>query len=569
MIRKSRIDAIVAVCAIVCGVTVGQSSAQEASPTLDVPPLKNDEASEPESGAEDGRGEGNSQDEGQDDGQGEDDGEGENDGQGEDHGQGENDGQGEDHGRDEDDWGEDESDWSEDSDGEDGWDSGAPKDEFDQLFSDIVLSDSAVDNGEAAPLPLSVGGFLRSTWGLWLERFDDNPFATARQSLDMWLRYRSNNFRVLVEGHLEYDLAYLYRRDDYESPTLDAYEWLIDARDAYVEYTKGRFAAKFGRQVLPLGQSNLITPLDVVSPYDFREPGVTDVEDMRLSLLATRVDVLFGSSQVSALIIHESGFGYRSPPRGPYGQLSALGETPEQRPLRYHDLQPRFALDQQEVVLQWSYRGPGIDVNLYAASVLDNQGVFILPQTPPPPEQDEVDIDLDHGRYIAVGHSGVYPWSDLVFKWDLGLAIGQPINVLPDGDLFALSVAETSLLNVVLSVDYFLSSNTVFTVEAGKGFYLDDTADVLLPYSAPTLALRASHRRWHDDLELSSTMLFSGLELEYGWLARGNVSYRFREGFRGILGYVSYHPGDQFSLLAGFDTHDRLYGQLRWDFQVL
>lgn len=447
--------------------------------------------------------------------------------------------------------------------GEDGFGEGSGADPFQAMSNDL----SKLGGGSAAerPLPVHVGGFVRSQWGLWTERFDDNSFATGRQNLDLWLRYRRGDLRILAEGHLEYDVAYLYQRDTYDEPTLDAYEWLIDTREVFAELTRGAFQLVVGRQIIPLGESNLVTPVDVVSPYDTRLVALTDVDDMRLPLLATRLGYLRGSSQFDLFVIHETGFGYRSSPLGAFSQLPALGVPPSPVPLRYRDLQDRFAVDQQELMARWIRTGAGLDTTLFAGSVLDNTGVFLLDAEGAEPG----DITLDHRRYGVVGMSAAKPVSSWVIKWDASVEVNRAVNVVRTPGTLDVVTDETSIVNVVLSTLYSGIQDATLSMELAKGFYLDGIDQVLLPFDAPTLGLRGSYSMRRGDLELTGTALFSGLELEYGWFLRAEVAYRFADGLKGILGYATYHPGDEFSLLSGFETHDRLFGQLRWDFVLL
>ena len=142
---------------------------------------------------------------------------------------------------------------------------------------DSVSSKKETLEEESASSPWSVGGFLRSDLGLWVERFETNGFAKARQSLDLSARYKIKNFRAIASVHGEYDFAYLYKRDTYDAATLDVYEYLIDVRDTYLVGTIEDFDITVGKQIVVWGQGDMMSLVDVVCPRDLREPGITDM----------------------------------------------------------------------------------------------------------------------------------------------------------------------------------------------------------------------------------------------------------------------------------------------------
>ncbi len=290
----------------------------------------------------------------------------------------------------------------------------------------------------------SLDGFTRSDWGLWVERFEkgENPFAKGRQNLDLALGYKSEILRFRASGHAEYDVAYLYKRDSYNEPTLDAYEWLVDLRETFMAASFDFFDITVGWQTVVWGEADVLSLVDVASPKDLREPGLADLADLRLPVLSTRLGLFSGYHRIETMIIHEAFFGYRSPPFGPFSPLPALlMEAPPDAesaaeyilnyPIWYEDEQVRFSINNQQYLMRWAYKGPGIDLALYLASVLDQQGVIrsdfveiyagIL-------EENDANILLDHQRYMMVGHSGAWPFGNWLFKWELNAEIDRKFN---------------------------------------------------------------------------------------------------------------------------------------------
>ena len=497
---------------------------------------------------------------------------------------------------------------SEEAGGDDEFDFGGESgdDEFD--FGDGGSSPSAEEPAGPDWLShFSLTGFLRSDWHLWSERFETNPWAKGRQNLDLHLGFRWEWLRVLLTGHFEYDLAYLHERDSYDGPTLDAYEWQLDTREAQISASLGELELTFGRQIVAWGEGDAVSPLDVVNPRDQREPGLSDLDDVRLPILATRLGWFHGDHRLEAMVIHESRFGYRSPPRGPFSPFDDLLRTQlfdaeyqcdapnaiipalyeeavgvmagqlGQATLDYRDLQPAFALEDQQALLRWVYKGAGVDLGAYFASVLDQQGVIVTDFTQLDLEAQTLHLELDHRRYHVLGFSGAWPHESLLFKWEVGTQLQRPYNTLTEcseveGLPFRTSqigVAETYVIDTMFGVTWSGIEDLQVGFEVSKPYLIDKPKSLLFPADAPTFVLRGSYQLLQQRLQLSLVMMSMGWNMEYGWLARAEANYEILDGLKVYAGYVTFQPGDDFGPLFGLDDHDRMFVKLRWDFQVL
>lgn len=440
-------------------------------------------------------------------------------------------------------------------------------------FGELGEVDLGGDIAEASPWSLT--GFVRSDWGLWLERFDDNPWAKGRQMLDLELRFTEKVFRFQVAIHGEYDFAYLHQRDSYDEPTLDAYEWIVDLRESFFALSLSELEVTIGWQIVAWGQGDAISPIDVVNPRDLREPGLADLDDLRLPVLATRVGWFKGYHRVEGMVIHEAFFGYRSPPFGPFSPLATLLPASAQaslgdRTLAYEDRQERFHIDNQQFLLRWSYKGPGLDLAVYGANVLDKIGTFELPAPPAFANDDPIIVGIDHGRYWMVGHSGAVPVDAWLFKWELYADLERDVNAGDTGA--AIPVVREETLNLVggmLGVTWQPVQEHQVALELAKSFVLEDVPDLLFPIDEPQLALRSMHNFLRDDLTLSFALSLIGWTANQGWLGRAEISYVIEDGLKVGGGFITYQPTSEFGQLSGLDTHDRFFAKLRWDFTLL
>lgn len=430
----------------------------------------------------------------------------------------------------------------------------------------------------AAPPPLSnfsVGGFLRSDWALWMQRLKKNPFAKGRQSLDLTVRYKKGPFRVALSGHGEYDFSYLMKRDSYDRPTLDAYEWQLLPREALVGLSIGHFELTAGYQIVPWGHADLLSVLDVVNPRDLREPGLAELDDIRLPVLSGRFGLFVGNHRIEAMAIFLPAYGLRPPPASPFSSLPQLYTqnspfltTVDARSMlsgtSYHDTNPDFA---QQFFLRWVYTGPRIDLALYAASILDQRGVMHLPAIV---GEMSDSIELEHRRFSLFGFSGALPIRSFLLKWELNAELERPFNTrVLDIPPAKIDIAIAHLANTMLGLSYRGIRNLTINLEVTKAFLFRELSNPLFPPDRPFFAMRVMYSLLRERLRLSVLGTVMGLRAELGWFLRGDISYEIRDTLKFSLGYVTYHPGSENGPITGFDTHDRLYLGLRWDFTLL
>jgi hypothetical protein len=430
---------------------------------------------------------------------------------------------------------------------------------------------------EGANRSASLTGFARSDWSTWVERLSDDPWAKGRQSLDLAFSWKGETLRVEADGHGEYDLAYLHDADRFDDATLETYQWRALPGRALVGASLGAVELTVGRQIVAWGEGDALSPLDVVNPRDNREPGLADLDDLRLAVAATRVGLFLGMHRLELMVIHESYFGERAPPMGHFSPLpSFLNSNPAAavllggKTLRYAHKQDRFAADQQEFLGRWVYKGPGLDVGLYGASILDDQGTVSLPGIASL-TSDDVDIPLDHQRYLVVGASGATTVDSFVIKAEVAGDLDRAYNT-GDSQAAIPQLGEEKVNGVtgMVAITYQGVTDLVAAVEFQKSHVFDAPDDLLFPVDAPIGALRLTYTMLAERLRLLGALSGFGWTAENGWLARAEGTYEWADGLKTTLGYVHYGPGDDDELgpFSGLDEHDRVFARARYDFTL-
>jgi len=117
-------------------------------------------------------------------------------------------------------------------------------------------------------------------------------------------------WKGFVSGSGFYDYAYtLNGRDDYSQDLLDLHERESELREAYIEGAVSKnIDLKLGRQIVVWGKSDNIRITDILNPLDNREPGMIDIEDLRLPINMARANVYFGNWNFEAISILEKRF---------------------------------------------------------------------------------------------------------------------------------------------------------------------------------------------------------------------------------------------------------------------
>ena len=423
--------------------------------------------------------------------------------------------------------------------------------------------------------PWSIGGFARTRAGFWVERLSEDPLSTARQSLDLNFRYRDERFRVVAEIHGEYDLAYTLDEDQYDQATMDTYEWRILHGEQFGAVSLGQFELVLGRQIVAWGEGDVFSPLDVVNPRDLREPGLADLDDIRLAVLASKWTYFWKHARLEALVIHEAYFGERPSPRAEYSPLVQLFDTnPDAAALlgnvrlEYDQVQKRYAPKNWTTLLRFLHQGQGFDWGLYGGWLRDRQGVIQAPDLGGL-AAGVLKLPLDHRRYWMAGHSGSLPMGDWLIKWETLAEIDKSFNTANlNGAIPEIGVEQATLLTGMLGVTWSGLDQTTIGFEATRGLFVDAPDDQLFPADATSLALRLSRTFLRETLRVDGAATTVGWRGQYGWLSRIEATYELTDALKLSLTYVHFGVGDDDEMgpFMGLVDHDQVLTKLRWSF---
>jgi hypothetical protein len=343
-----------------------------------------------------------------------------------------------------------------------------------------------------------------------------------------------------------HDFAYQFNgRDDYTSQLLRHYESELEFQDTYVRGPLGaNVEAKLGRQIVVWGKSDNLRVVDVLNPLDRREPGVTDIENLRLPVMMSRVDLFSGGWNLTGLALHEIRFD----------KLPVSGSDfyPYEQALPEEEL-PGDGGSNTEYAMALSGVMPGWDVSLHWARLFN----------------DEAHLEMAgdktwrvHARVTLWGAAGNVALGDWLLKSEAAHWRGLEY-ALAAGDTFDRT-------DVLLGVDYNGFDNTTITLESVLRHihqYDERLGQGPVPRQRNTVetAFRYSADFLHDLWNVVIVATRFGEAMDEGGITRAQFSYELRQSLELTVGVVAYHSGAQWPFDA-YSDNDRLFAELKYSF---
>jgi Protein of unknown function (DUF1302) len=377
------------------------------------------------------------------------------------------------------------------------------------------------------------------------------------------------NWRSKFEVMAWYDASWAINgRENYTDDVLDTYESFIDLKDAYIQGSLTEsLDLKFGRQVAIWGKSDSIRITDVINPLDNREPGMVDIEDLRLSELMTRLDYYFGDWGLSTLIIHEprleieAAFGSDYRPSNIFGAPIPYDKFPDR-------VDPDWSLENTQYAMSLDGRFSGWDLSYYAAHVYDNRfDIEFINNTP-------------WRTFDMINMAGVA--SNIVSGSWLFKAEAAFIN-----DINYRSTGRKNRLDALIGLDYMGIKHTVISLEIADRHIFDYEEEMLtltlqeavaqntfpdfVREDSIQIALRTSYSFDHDNATATYLISLAGGngpgDSFDGGFQRLWVDYKYTDAVSLNAGVVDYIGGDGIiPFYRAIEDNDRVFAEVQYSF---
>jgi hypothetical protein len=355
---------------------------------------------------------------------------------------------------------------------------------------------------------------------------------------------RSWKLRAAGRGFRDWFYA-LEGRDEFPDEVLDVHQSELEFQELWLGGALlPRLDLKVGRQIVSWGRSDNLRVLDLLNPIDTREPGLVNVEDLKLPVALSRLDYYLGPWTLTALAIHESRFD-TAPVPGSDFYPPAVPALPEDTPAN------------GGADTEWGaqLRGifPGWDVSLHWARLFDDQAHARL--------APDGHWRAEHARLTLLGISGQVARGDWLLKSELAWLDGLRFSEAEPRD--------RTRVDVMAGVEYLGIDETSLALEAVlrhlRGFDPELERSAAQERNRVESSLVLTRDFVHDRLVARLVALGFGARFEDGALIRAELEYELRDALHATVGAVLYQDGE----LDFFDHvahHDRLFAQLKYSF---
>jgi hypothetical protein len=355
----------------------------------------------------------------------------------------------------------------------------------------------------------------------------------------------SSTWKARLSGHAFYDFSYPIKgRGIFAEEALESLEREAELDEAWVQGSLfSNLDLKFGRQVVVWGRSDNLRVTDVLNPLDSREPGLTDIEDLRLPATMTRLDLYLGKWNLSGIMVHEVRFSKFAPWGGDFYPV------PYFPPVR---AVPALSLENQEYGLALNGLFSGWDISLYGAYYFGEQRVEIAPDG----------FKLVHDRNWMAGAAANLVLGSWLFKAEAAVVGGLKFTNLPGTD--------RTRLDLLAGIEYTGFKDTTIALEVVNR-HLFDYQEILandpddLEENGLQSAFRITRTFMNDTLEVTFLASTYGLTGDQGGFQRLQVKYDWTDNLIMTLGAVNYLEGDRI-FFRNIGDKDRIFLEFRYHF---
>ncbi len=355
---------------------------------------------------------------------------------------------------------------------------------------------------------------------------------------------------IHVSGYGFTDFAYpINGRDEYTDEVLDDYENELELTETYLLFNPlTSLDVRFGRQIVIWGGSDNLRVTYILNPLDLREPGVTDLESIRLPVTMSRLDYYLGAWRFSGMAIHEIRFDKQPPFGSDY--------YPFEEPLPREDT-PSSGGSNTEWALSLSGTFSGWDVALYAADYFNDQAHLEMEFSPRGPT-----VVRRHASLWMVGASANLAVGNWLLKTEAAWQDG--FHYFNTGD------KTFSRFDLLFGVEYSGIQETTVSVEVANRHInnFDDRLEAgpdAEQADAFQSAVRVVREFMNDTLTCTLLAITYGATGEDGALQRLQVEYDVRDNLELTAGVVLYQSGE----LPEFEQigdNDRVFAEVAYHF---
>ncbi len=438
----------------------------------------------------------------------------------------------------------------------------------DDIFmeDDIFIDIDTLDIAPVEQKKLELGGFLEEKISYSFDH-SDSDFSQIITRLGLNAKFHiSEKWKARFKGYGQYDLSYITRgRSDFTDEILDDYEERYEIEECFIEgYITDWLYVGAGRQIISWGNTEGEQITDIVVPRDMLEPGLLDVEDMRLSVTTVQLSLIKEAFELNLLAIPEIRESKIGPKGSEFDYYKSLRKT---RTYLENEEVPGSSIRHMEFLARLSWSLKNSDIHIIFGDVYDDRPYLDFSGYK---DRRTISLVPRHKRIQVFGLYGNYVTGPWLFKTEQALKLGKPI---PRTDLQSQTMLnpmdvktykEKDVVQSMIGFEYNGFSNlyVIFEFVSEKIFGHEDILlnDTFNYYSTIILTYDAFRET------LNTELLWSYYPQNNEHLLRLKAEYDITDNISINAGLVVYTSYEDRGLLYGFRNNDRVSGGIKYSF---
>lgn len=354
-------------------------------------------------------------------------------------------------------------------------------------------------------------------------------------------------------ARIDYDAVYDLT-DFYPGEVARDQRFDLALRENYLDYGRGDWDFRFGRQHVVWGEMVGLFFADVVSARDLREFILPEFDAMRIPQWAARAEYFKGDFHAELLWIPVPSYDLIGKPGAEFFPFQPVppGVTAIYRPEQH----PANSLDHMNYGLRLSTLAQGWDLSGFYYSSMDVSPTFYREVVAPA----TFAFQPRHDRINQAGGTMSKDFGSVVLKGEAVYTQGRRFTVLRASD--ADGVVPQNTLDWALGFDFTLPAEARFNVQIFQRVYFDHDPDIVQDRLENGYSLYLNGKL-AGNLEAQLTFIASFNRPD--WLLRPRLSWNFERNWRLLVG-ADIFKGPPLGLFGQFDNKDRVYAEVRYSF---
>ncbi len=350
-------------------------------------------------------------------------------------------------------------------------------------------------------------------------------------------------------GMILHNFAYQLNNEvDYISDFLSENETQLELRQLFIRGNlTSNLDLKIGRQIVVWGKSDSIRVTDVLNPLELREPGMTDIEDLRLPIFMTRFDYYISNYSFTGYLIHE----HKS------HTIPVFGSSYYYLPMAIDSVDdPSVRIENTEYAIAINGTFQGFDLSVYAADIYDD-GAYLTPSN-----------QQAHQRISMLGAAFSKVKNSFIFKTEMALFSDLKLSSVRQNTSLIENTNQYQRLDLLAGIEYSGFINTNLSIEVADKWItnynnLANQSGALEHFVQ--YVFRVSRTFQNDVLEISVLASLYGEKANDGGFTRIQGIYDISDNLMLTSGFLIYMSGSS-QMLKEIGENDIVYTKLTYSF---